>query len=121
VDSDKLIDLHEDIKQQTDLNNITDMMAMFSNPTRMKILYCLSKTEELCVCDLADILQAEISAISHQLRKLKDRGLVQNRRDGLTIYYSKTDNSQVREACRYLEKIIGINHQKAEIALNMGD
>ena len=65
---------------------------MLSSPTRLKILYCLLKGDELCVCDLSDILLMSASAISHQLRKLKDRGVVQNRREGLTIYYSVIEN-----------------------------
>ncbi|MBC8346212.1 MAG: helix-turn-helix transcriptional regulator [Candidatus Marinimicrobia bacterium] len=112
VDSDKLIGLSEDISQQKDLNKITDVLAMFANPTRMKILYCLSQTNELCVCDLSDILQMEVSAISHQLRKLKDRRLVKNRREGLTIYYSISSNSLAKKACEYMEKILSTNFQE---------
>ena len=77
-------------RQIADLVHLGDMARRFSllgDPTRLKILTCLAKADELCVCDLADILQMDTSAISHQLRKLRDSGLVSNERDGATIYY----------------------------------
>lgn len=72
------------------LDELAGMARRFSllgDPTRLNILTCLAKAGELCVCDLADILQMDTSAISHQLRKLRDGGLVTNERDGSTIYY----------------------------------
>ena len=92
VDDDKLHCLQEEINGDIDFELDADLFAMLSSPTRLKILYCLLKGDELCVCDFADVLRMTVSAISHQLRKLKDRGIVQNRRDGLTIYYSIKDN-----------------------------
>ena len=92
VDDDKLHCLQEEINGDIDFELDADLFAMLSSPTRLKILYCLLKGDELCVCDFADVLGMTVSAISHQLRKLKDRGIVQNRRDGLTIYYSIKDN-----------------------------
>ena len=56
----------------------------------MKILYVLQKSE-MCVCDLAEILGVTQSAVSHQLRMLKQMKLVKNRRDGKTVYYSLAD------------------------------
>ena len=61
--------------------------ALLGDPTRMKILLALAHAGELCVCDLADILGMETSAVSHQLRKLKDGDLVENQREGSIIYY----------------------------------
>ena len=58
--------------------------------TRVKILYVLQKSE-MCVCDLAEILGVTQSAVSHQLRMLKQMKLVKNRRDGKTVYYSLAD------------------------------
>ena len=54
----------------------------------MKILYLLEEESELCVCDLADILEMTIPAVSQHLRKLKDGNVLQTRRNGQTIYYS---------------------------------
>ena len=61
--------------------------SLLGDPTRLRILLGLAYARELCVCDLADILTMETSAISHQLRKLKDGGLVTSNREGPTIYY----------------------------------
>lgn len=92
VDDEKLQKLHLEIHDNIDFELDAELFAMFASPTRLKILYCLLNGGELCVCDFADVLEMSVSAISHQLRKLKDRGLVKNRRKGLTIYYSLKEN-----------------------------
>ena len=58
------------------------------NEVRLKILFLLYKKQRLCVCDLADILDMSIPAISQHLRKMKDGKIVYNEREGQTIYYS---------------------------------
>ena len=63
----------------------------FGDATRIKILYSLLESE-LCVCDIAEILGMTVSAISHQLRILKQAELVKYRRDGKTVYYSLSDD-----------------------------
>ena len=68
-----------------------DLFKVFGDPTRVRILYSLSEGE-LCVCDIASVLQMTQSAISHQLRILKEKRLVKFRRDGKTIYYSLADS-----------------------------
>lgn len=106
VDLDEINFLKRSVNQQEKLEKFTEFYFMLSNPTRMRILYCLSQTRELCVCDLSDILEMEVSAISHQLRRLKDRGLVRNRRDGLTIYYSLLSNPIGVEACSFIDDVL---------------
>lgn len=69
------------------LYRLADLFKVFGDPTRIRILYVLS-VEELCVQDIADRLSMTQSAISHQLRVLKQMSLVKFRRDGKTIYYS---------------------------------
>lgn len=72
------------------LDNVPDLarnLSLLGDPTRLRILLSLAHAGELCVCDLADVLGMETSAISHQLRKLRDSGLVTNYREGPTIYY----------------------------------
>lgn len=95
VDDDKLHNLQKEINGDIDFELDAELFAMLSSPTRLKILHCLLKGDELCVCDFADVLGMTVSAISHQLRKLKDRGIVQNRREGLTIYYSIRENKLI--------------------------
>ena len=63
---------------------------IFGDATRLKILYAL-KFSEMCVLDIAQLLGMSQSAISHQLRVLKQMDLVKNRRDGKTIFYSLAD------------------------------
>ena len=71
------------------LYRLADLYKVFGDPTRIRILYALSGGE-LCVCDIAELLGMTQSAISHQLRVLKQSALVKFRRDGKTVYYSLT-------------------------------
>ncbi len=70
-----------------EMDTLSRGFSLLGDPTRIKILLSLANAGELCVCDLADILKMETSAISHQLRKLRDGNLVSNEREGPTIYY----------------------------------
>lgn len=72
------------------LYRLADLFKVFGDPTRIRILYALSGGE-LCVCDIAELLGMTQSAISHQLRVLKQMLLVKFRRDGKTVYYSLAD------------------------------
>ncbi len=93
------IRIEADIKQISDCKNtVTELDSSFEllsnalnlagNNVRLKILFLLSKEQELCVCDLSDILNMNISAISQHLRKLKDRNVIKPKRKAQTIYYS---------------------------------
>ena len=73
------------------LYRLADLFKVFGDPTRIRILYALS-VEELCVQDIADRLSMTQSAISHQLRVLKQMSLVKFRRDGKTIFDSLADS-----------------------------
>ncbi len=92
VDLDLLNRLRSDLLQRDDLGSLAELLSLAGNETRLKILYLLSRHQELCVCDLADITGMTVSAISHQLRKLRDRNLVSKRRDGQTIFYQLQDS-----------------------------
>lgn len=91
--------VHEDIVKQVTSNlpdeellySLADFFKVFADSTRIKILYVLSQSE-MCVCDIALLLNATQSAISHQLRILKQMHLVKARRDGKTIFYSLADS-----------------------------
>ncbi len=69
---------------------LADFYKVFGDATRVKIL-CVLLESEMCVCDLAELLGMTQSAISHQLRVLKQMKLVKNRREGKTVYYSLAD------------------------------
>lgn len=72
------------------MKELADFYKVFGDATRIRIL-CVLLQAEVCVCDLAELLGMTQSAISHQLRVLKQMKLVKNRRDGKTVYYSLAD------------------------------
>ena len=69
---------------------VSNFFKIIGDPTRLKILYALDNNE-MCVCDIANLLNMTKSSISHQLRLLKENGLVKSRRDGKEIYYLLDD------------------------------
>ncbi len=77
--------------KEEELYALADLYKVFGDSTRIKILYVLSRAE-MCVCDIAGLLGMTISAISHQLKILKQASLVKFRRDGKTVFYSLADN-----------------------------
>lgn len=90
--------IHEDtinrvkgnIPEDEILYDLADLFKVFGDTTRVKIL-CALLQEEMCVCDIATLLGMNQSAISHQLRVLKQARLVKPRRDGKVVYYSLQD------------------------------
>ena len=79
-----------DMPDEEVLYDVADLFKVFGDTTRIKILYTLFK-QEMCVCDIAEILGMTQSAISHQLRVLKQAKLIKNRREGKQIIYSLDD------------------------------
>ena len=73
------------------VERLSRLFSAFADPTRLKILHALNVIDELCVCDLAALSELSVSAVSHQLRLLRDRELVHARRDGRMVYYSLAD------------------------------
>ncbi|MCD8143770.1 MAG: metalloregulator ArsR/SmtB family transcription factor [Oscillospiraceae bacterium] len=90
--------VHEDVVERVRselpedeiLYDLADLFRVFADTTRIKILYALFEAE-LCVCDLSRLTGMSQSAVSHQLRTLKDSKLVRFRREGKTVYYSLAD------------------------------
>ena len=75
------------------ITNLTSLYKAFADKTRLEILYALHESE-MCVCDLAVLLNMTKSAISHQLKTLRLANLVKNRREGKIVYYSLTDKHE---------------------------
>ena len=71
--------------------DLSDMFKIFGDQTRVKILMAL-ESGELCVCDIAAVMNMSQSAISHQLRVLKQSNIVKTRRQGKVVYYSISDD-----------------------------
>ena len=83
--------VNSQIPDEEKLYELADFFKVFADSTRIRILYVL-KCSEMCVCDIAQTLNMTQSAISHQLRVLKQMKLVKNRREGKTIFYSLADD-----------------------------
>jgi ArsR family transcriptional regulator len=72
------------------LYDLAELFKMFGDSTRVKILYALLE-DELCVCDIARLLDVSQSAVSHQLRVLRQNDLVKDRKEGKVVFYSLDD------------------------------
>lgn len=90
IDRDKIELAQKDMPDTTTLAEAADVFSLLGDLSRIRILQALSTTE-LCVCDLATILGTSSSAVSHQLRLLRAKGIVRFRREGKIAYYSLTD------------------------------
>ncbi len=90
IDQDKVNRVRSLLPSSTDTDNIALFFKGLGDSTRQKILQALL-IEELCVCDLSTITDMSISAISHQLRMLRDLAIVKSRRVGKMVYYSLAD------------------------------
>ncbi|MDY3013862.1 MAG: metalloregulator ArsR/SmtB family transcription factor [Evtepia sp.] len=89
---DQLVDqVRREMPDEDTLYDLTELFHVFGDSTRMRILYALFASE-LCVCDIAALLGLSQSAISHQLRLLKNTRLVTSRREGKTVFYSLADD-----------------------------
>ena len=76
---------------EEELYDLADLFKIFGDYTRIRILFVLFESE-VCVCDLAQVLNMTQSAISHQLRILKQNKLVKSRREGKSVFYSLADD-----------------------------
>ena len=80
-----------DMPDEERLYDLAELFKVFGDTTRIRILYVLFEAE-MCVCDIAELLSMTQSAISHQLRILKQARLVRSRREGKTVFYSLDDD-----------------------------
>lgn len=82
--------VNETLPDEVELYNLAELFKVFGDSTRIRILYVLFEAE-VCVCDLAQALNMTQSAISHQLKILKQNKLVKSRREGKSVFYSLAD------------------------------
>ncbi|HHX87523.1 MAG TPA: winged helix-turn-helix transcriptional regulator [Firmicutes bacterium] len=90
--------------ESEEVERLAATFKVLGDPTRIRILYALSR-QELCVCDLAAVLNMTSSAVSHQLRVLRGSRLVKLRKEGKVVYYSLDDRHVVELFARGLEHI----------------
>ncbi len=112
IHSDVVNSVQRNMPQESELYDLSDFFKVLGDSTRVKIMWALDE-HELCVCDLAALLNMTKSAISHQLRALREANLVINRRDGKNIYYALADHhvqqifemglEHIRETCSRTE------------------
>ena len=91
----KVNSLKKSLPTPAKLTKLTDIFKILGDSTRAKILLALSK-EELCVCDISHVLGLSLSAVSHQLRLLRNLGLVKYRNEGKMVFYSLDDEHITR-------------------------
>lgn len=96
--------VNEKMPPEEELQDLGEFFKVFGDTTRLKILYVLL-CSEMCVYDIANMLGMSQSAISHQLRVLKQMDLVKNRREGKTIFYSLADSHIVTILSQGLDHI----------------
>lgn len=80
-----------DMPEEEKLYDLAELFKIFGDSTRIKILYALFEAE-LCVCDIAQLLNVSQTAVSHQLRVLKTNKLVKCRKEGKNVFYSLSDD-----------------------------
>lgn len=73
-------------------SGIADVFGLLSDPSRVRVLFALLEAGEMCVCDLAEMVEMSPSALSHALRLLRTAGVVTNRRDGRMVRYRLADS-----------------------------
>ena len=95
--------LKKELPNEDSLYDLAELFKVFGDSTRIRILSCL-KVSELCVNDIAEVLNMTLSAISHQLRILKNAKLIKSRKQGKEVFYSLDDE--------HVEEIIdcGLDH-----------
>lgn len=102
----RVVELLKDNKLREDVvYELAEIFKTMGDPTRIKILYAL-RERELCVCDLSELLEMSSSAISHQLRVLRNNKLVKFRKEGRSVYYSLDDDHVLTLFCQGLEHVL---------------
>jgi len=91
IHHDTVINVQKRMPEGAEFSRLADLYKMFSDPTRLKILWALHE-DEICVCDLAVILNMTKSAVSHQLKSLRISNLVRFEKRGKSVYYSLADD-----------------------------
>ncbi|NCO65849.1 MAG: transcriptional regulator [Candidatus Aquicultor secundus] len=120
-DMSKVADVKEHLQHlipDVAIERLSDTFKVLSDPTRVKIVFALLRSE-LCVCEIAEVVGMSQSAISHQLRKLKDHRVVKRRKAAKMVYYSLDDEHIIKLLTE------GISHVREElhdpIALPLGE
>ena len=102
ADVNQIIQSKKDLtKVQPQTKSLSSLLSLAGNEVRLKILYLLFQEGSLCPCDLSDILEMTVPAVSQHLRKLKDGDLIKNKKVGQTVFYSI-----IEENTRWIQPIV---------------
>jgi ArsR family transcriptional regulator, lead/cadmium/zinc/bismuth-responsive transcriptional repressor len=108
IDEKKVKSVQKAMKSAEAVTALAETFKILGDPTRIKIAFALSK-EELCVCDIANLLGVSQSAVSHSLRTLRQMKLVKFRKEGKIAYYTLDDEhiaNLLEEGFRHVEELI---------------
>ncbi|MFZ3578786.1 ArsR/SmtB family transcription factor [Virgibacillus sp. DJP39] len=97
--------------QKVDISSITQLFKVLADENRAKISYALCQNDELCVCDVANIIESSVATASHHLRTLRKQGIVKYRKEGKLAFYSLDDDhiKQLIQLALVHEKELKIN------------
>ncbi|RWS41923.1 transcriptional regulator [Bacillus mycoides] len=110
-DEEKVNRIQEEL-QTVDFSSVSQMLKAIADENRAKITYALCQDEELCVCDIANIVGVTVANASHHLRTLHKQGLVKHRKEGKLAFYS-LDDEHIRQIM-----MIALAHKK-EVKVNV--
>ena len=108
IDQQKVENVQKAMKSNETIALLAETFKILGDPTRIKIAFALSR-EELCVCDIANLLGVSQSAVSHSLRTLRQMKLVRFRKEGKIAYYTLDDEhiaSLLEEGFRHVEELL---------------
>ncbi|OPH51176.1 transcriptional regulator [Paenibacillus ferrarius] len=105
-DEEKVQRVQNSLKQQ-DISGMANMFKMLADETRMKVAFSLCQEDEMCVCDVANVIGSSLATASHHLRTLKKLNLVKYRKEGKLAFYSLED-----EHVRQLIKLASTHSQE---------
>ena len=112
IHKDKVRRAKNELAKQNSIE-IANVFKALSNDTRIKIVYILFLEGELCVCDVANIIESSTATASHHLRLLRNLGIATYRKEGKLVYYS-LDDEQVKQL---VEKAFEFEYQKEDISI----
>ena len=104
--TDLVAQLRDNLPSEETLEEMTIVFGVLADRLRVKILHALKNGEELCVCDIASMLNVKIATASHHLRKMRDLKLVKYRNEGKLAYYSINDRRATDIINYYLQELI---------------
>ena len=105
-------------KQITGLEGLASIFKVLGDETRARIVYALSQADQLCVCDIAQIVGLSLPAVSHHLRVLRELDIARARKEGKLVFYSRADDhvaSLVRQAAEHASEAKSKPHKAKRV------